>query len=253
MMSQSWLLCDFHIHTSFSDGALTLAQVVDLYGQEGFDVIGISDHFVDETWCQGQPCGQGQSWWVDPAEVSHYLQAIWTEARRAWEQYQMLVIPGAELTNNTAGYHIVAIDVKQYIDPSQSVDDIVHAIHDQGGIAVAPHPHRGSLNGTQELMYLWDHHERFVHLFDAWEVANRDDLFNVVGLKKFNYIANSDFHEPRHLYSWKTLLRCDKNPEAVKAALRDNSAVSIYLLRPDKQMNRQGLPAQVSQDAEVIA
>jgi hypothetical protein len=49
------------------------------------------------------------------------------------------------------------------------------------------------------------------------------------------------------------LLRCDKNPEAVKAALRDNSAVSIYLLRPDKQINRQGLPAHVTQDAEVVA
>jgi hypothetical protein len=39
-------------------------------------------------------------------------------------------------------------------------------------------------------------------MFDAWEVANRDDLFNVVGLKKFNYIANSDFHSPRHLRVW---------------------------------------------------
>jgi predicted metal-dependent phosphoesterase TrpH len=147
-----------------------------------------------------------------------------------------LVIPGAELTNNTQGYHILAIDIKDHISPGGSVEAIVAQIHNQGGIAVAPHPHRGALSGTQELMYLWDHHERFVHLFDAWEVANRDDLFNVIGLKKFNYMANSDFHEPRHLFSWKTLLRCDKNPEAVKAAIRNNSGVSIYLFRQGKQM-----------------
>jgi hypothetical protein len=66
-------------------------------------------------------------------------------------------------------------------------------------------------------------------------VANRDDLFNVVGLKKFNYIANSDFHSPRHLYSWKTLLRCEKNVEAIKAATGSNHGLAIYLFRPDKQ------------------
>jgi predicted metal-dependent phosphoesterase TrpH len=170
--------------------------------------------------------------------MGQYLQALWAESRRAWEQYQMLVLPGAELTNNSQGYHILAIDIKDYIDPDAPVEEIVKQIHDQGGIAVAPHPHRGSLNGTQELMYIWDNHERFVHLFDAWEVANRDDLFNVVGLKKFNYIANSDFHEHRHLFSWKTLLRCDKNPEAIKTAIRDNGNVSIYLFRSHKPLQK---------------
>jgi hypothetical protein len=67
-------------------------------------------------------------------------------------------------------------------------------------------------------------------------VANRDDLFNVIGLKKFNYIANSDFHEPRHLYSWKTLIRCEKNTEAIKAGIRRNSGISIYLFREDKRL-----------------
>jgi hypothetical protein len=84
-------------------------------------------------------------------------------------------------------------------------------------------------------MFLWKHHETFKALFDAWEVANRDDLFNVVGLKKFNYIANSDFHEKRHLYSWKTIIGCAKNGEAVKSAIRRNEAVSIYLFREDKK------------------
>jgi len=165
-----------------------------------------------------------------------YLAALWGEARRAWQEYRMLVIPGTEITNNTAGYHILAIDIKEYISPDLSVEETVRAIHHQGGVAVAPHPHRGSLEGTGQLMYLWDNHERFAHLFDAWEVANRDDLFNVVGLKKFNYIANSDFHERRHLFSWKTLLRCEKNQEAIKEAIRSNDGASIYLLREDKPL-----------------
>ncbi len=234
-MIKEWLLCDFHIHTTFSDGSLTPADVVDLYGRAGFDAIGISDHLLDEkTW---QHCRERNEHprVMEQQQFPEYMQTLWREARRAWQTYQMLLIPGAELTNNSAGYHILGIDLKDYIDPSQSVEAIVEQIHQQGGIAVAPHPHRGYLDGTRQLLYLWNNHEKYVELFDAWEVANRDDLFNVVGLKKFNYIANSDFHEPRHLYSWKTLLRCEKNTEAIKAEIRENDGVSIYLFRQDKK------------------
>ena len=34
----SMLLCDFHIHTTWSDGSVDLPEVVDIYGQAGFDV-----------------------------------------------------------------------------------------------------------------------------------------------------------------------------------------------------------------------
>jgi hypothetical protein len=41
------LLCDFHIHTNYSDGKLTAPEVVDFYGQLGFDCICITDHLAD--------------------------------------------------------------------------------------------------------------------------------------------------------------------------------------------------------------
>ncbi|MGH9161606.1 MAG: phosphotransferase, partial [Vicinamibacteraceae bacterium] len=44
-----FLLCDFHIHTRWSDGQLTLREVCDLYGRTGhFDVIAITDHILME-------------------------------------------------------------------------------------------------------------------------------------------------------------------------------------------------------------
>ncbi len=61
------------------------------------------------------------------------------------------------------------------------------------------------------------------------EVANRDDLFNVAGLKKFNYIASFGFQEERYLNSWKTFLQCEKNVESVKEASRKNDRVSLFL------------------------
>jgi len=41
---KKWLLADLHIHTTFSDGALPLEDVVKLYGESGFDVIAVTDH-----------------------------------------------------------------------------------------------------------------------------------------------------------------------------------------------------------------
>jgi len=66
-------------------------------------------------------------------------------------------------------------------------------------------------------------------------------------VKKFNYIATSDFHEEKHLRSWKTLLRCRANSDAVKQAIRSNEAVSLLLCRggtlkairsPDRKVER---------------
>ena len=41
------LLCDFHIHTTWSDGSVELRRAVDLFGQAGFDAIAITDHVVN--------------------------------------------------------------------------------------------------------------------------------------------------------------------------------------------------------------
>ena len=44
---EPFLLCDFHVHTQWSDGKLSVREVVDLYGSTGkFDVIAITDHIL---------------------------------------------------------------------------------------------------------------------------------------------------------------------------------------------------------------
>jgi hypothetical protein len=44
-------------------------------------------------------------------------------------------------------------------------------------------------------------------------------------------VANSDFHKPKHLYSWKTLVRAEKTWPAVKHALRQNVDIALTLYR----------------------
>ncbi len=79
--------------------------------------------------------------------------------------------------------------------------------------------------------YLWEHQAEFVDRIDAWEIANRDDLFNHVGLARLPYVANSDFHKPSHIRSWKTLLFCEKEREAIKQCIRENRDVAFMLYR----------------------
>ena len=82
-------------------------------------------------------------------------------------------------------------------------------------------------------LYLWENQERYAPLLDAWEIANRNNIFSPVSLKRLPFLANSDFHKPKHIESWKTILRCEKHPDAIKACIRDNRNVSITLYRDE--------------------
>ncbi len=233
-MPMQWLYCDFHIHTTWSDGKYSLDNVVSLYGEAGFDVIAITDHVLDSESFKRDGRTASELQIMDSSQFGAYQEALWDAARKAWKSYSMLLLPGVELTNNTDRFHILALDIKEYISPDLSVEEIIQAIRRQQGISIACHPYFRNHSGDDPSFHLWENHERFATLFDAWEVANRDDLFNVVGLKKFNYVANSDFHEKRHLLSWKTLLQCEKNAESVKEAIRKNDRVSLFLYRGGK-------------------
>ncbi len=226
-----WLYCDFHIHTTWSDGKFSVKDVVQLYGEAGFDVIAITDHVLDSRSLLQANKEGGKHYSIEKQQFIHYQRELWSVARYAWEAYKMLVIPGIELTNDSSKYHILALDNKEYISPDLGVEEILNEIKAQGGISVACHPYIRNHSGEAPSEYLWTNKDRFALKFDAWEVANRDDLFNVVGLKKFNFIANSDFHEEKHLRSWKTLLRCSRNAEAVKQAIRTNEAIALFLYR----------------------
>ena len=112
--------------------------------------------------------------------------------------------------------HLLGVDLKMPIDPSNDLPSIISGIHAQGGLAIASHPHVMESEWGKNTLYLWENQERFAPLFDAWEIANRNNIFNRVGLKKLPFVANSDFHKPKHVYSWKTLLLCEKESEAIK-------------------------------------
>ena len=42
-------LADLHVHSNFSDGALSIPELVDLYGLQGFGAIAITDHICESN------------------------------------------------------------------------------------------------------------------------------------------------------------------------------------------------------------
>lgn len=228
------LLCDFHIHTTFSDGSLDLSKTVDLFGQAGFDVIAITDHVVNGDTPFGK-VARGLNYSVKAENFDEYLGRVREEARRAWDKYGMLVIPGVEITKNylstDQSAHILLLDIKEFVPACMDYENIFLEARRQDALTVACHPHHMSDMKDRDTLFLWNNREKYAKYIDAWEIANRDDVFNVVSLKKYPYIANSDFHKARHIYSWKTLLNCDKTIDAVKGCIRHNRGVAITLFR----------------------
>ena len=85
---EPFLLCDFHVHTSWSDGRLSLREVVDLYGSTGrFDVIAITDHILmqrDVLGRAGRLMSLGRRHFsVTRERLDAYLEEIHAEAKRA--------------------------------------------------------------------------------------------------------------------------------------------------------------------------
>jgi hypothetical protein len=237
------LLCDFHIHSQYSDGKLAVPELVDFYGQRGFDCICITDHLADPRRLVGK-LARATRLVLDEDDYVEYFLTIQREARRAWRSYQMLVLPGIEFNKDgltrKSSAHLLGIGLAQPIPADLDLLDTIAAIREQDGLAVASHPHLMKSEWGKNTLYLWEHQERFVPLLDAWEIANRNNLFAPVGLRRLPYLGNSDFHKPKHIYSWKTVLQCEKDPLAIKDCIRRNEHVSITLYREDRAF---GAPA----------
>ena len=227
------LLCDFHIHTTWSDGSVPLPDVVDIYGQAGFDVIAVTDHVCNSDSAIGT-WAERLSKTVAGENFGEYLDALQAESRRALAKYGMLVIPGVEITKDyfseEDSAHILLLDLERFVSADLPWEEILREGRAQGALAVACHPHYTD-HEVHDTLYFWKHRQKFASHFDAWEVANRIDLFSVVSLSNYPILANSDFHKAHHLYSWKTLLPCLKDVEAVKECIRDNRGVAITLFR----------------------
>ncbi|HEY6379411.1 MAG TPA: PHP domain-containing protein [Candidatus Dormibacteraeota bacterium] len=103
-----------HSHTLASDGMATPEALVAAAAAVGLAVLAITDHDT----CAG----------VEPA-------------REAGQRLGVDVVRGQEITTALPqGIHVVGLFLERPVRMGLSVEDAVAAIHEQGGLAVLPHP-----------------------------------------------------------------------------------------------------------------
>jgi predicted metal-dependent phosphoesterase TrpH len=231
------LLCELHAHSTWSDGALTVTELVDLYGFSGFDVLCLTDHVLRT----------GASPYRLRAETHDaYIRAIEREAKRALEQYGLLLIPGMELTHvaespDDAG-HALAVGLRSFVSVDDGLEAAMRAARTAGAAIVAAHPHgeRDDPNSARTTRFFTRNWDRLDGLVDRYELFNRAQAFGWVACAGLPGIATGDFHRPEHLESWKTLLPCEKTERAVVQHLRSDGPAHVvpWHLRPQIDRRR---------------
>jgi hypothetical protein len=224
------LLCELHAHTTWSDGELPLAAVVDLYGTAGFDVLCVTDHVLrgNDPWPlrHGRPC-------VDATNVGAYLSAIERERARALSAYGLLLVAGFELTYNhpnpdRAG-HAVAVGLHSLVAMDDGPAAAMENARAAGAAILAAHPHDSGPTAAVPFptRYFRRHWRELRGLFDRVELFNGRQLFSWVAEARLPGVACGDLHRAEQLPGWTTLVPCEQDEDALVDYLRSPQPVFL--------------------------
>ncbi|HEX2504754.1 MAG TPA: PHP domain-containing protein [Gaiellaceae bacterium] len=222
------LLCELHAHTTWSDGALSVREVVDLYGDAGFDVLAITDHVVASA------CGIH----VRAETFDAYLDEVEAEAERALAVHGLLVLPGLELTfeheDAAQAGHAVAIGLHRFVGVDAGLDAALREARSAGAALIAAHPYPAALadGAIRTTARFAEEPQWAAGAVDRFELVNRHDVFGWVAERRFPAVATGDFHVPEHLATWKTLLSCPRTPWAVVDELCSDRPAALTRVDP---------------------
>lgn len=216
------LLCELHAHTTWSDGELSLPELVELYGMNGFDVLAVTDHVIRED----DPFATGGRCCVHADNFGSYLDELAKQAAEALERFGLLVLPGLELTFNAgdprrAG-HALAVGLREFVHVDLGLERALIEARTAGAALIAAHP--SAVDRLDARRTGWFAAEPAARsLVDRFELFNRNELFAWVADAGLSGVATGDFHRPDHLATWKTLLPCAKDERAIVGYLRSQA------------------------------
>jgi predicted metal-dependent phosphoesterase TrpH len=229
-------LADLHMHSTFSDGKLTIPELVDLFGGQGFGAIAITDHLCEDQTFLGRAANYLKQT-LNEATWPLYKQILRSEAERAWDQYRMVVIPGFELTKNSVSNHrsahILALGTSEFMSANEDVLQLARNVRAQGALAIAAHP-VSTRKVEKQTYHLWDRREELKNEFDAWEVASGPYIFEEVRESGLPVVASSDMHLPIQMTSWKTVFECERSQEAIMNAIRKQKLNYMFYRDPSR-------------------
>jgi predicted metal-dependent phosphoesterase TrpH len=235
------LLCELHAHTTWSDGELPLRELVDLYGFSGFDVLCVTDHVVrsDDPWRAERDNGGS----VTHAIYDEYLAAVHEEAARARTRYDLLVLPGLELTfddvDPSRGAHAVAVGLHEHVGLDDGLEAALSRARGAGAALIAAHPYAPAVAAdAPRTTARWALDPELWSSVDRFELFNRADCFPWVAAAGLSGVASGDFHHVEHLRTWKTLLPAAKDEDAVVSYLRSERPAYLANLAAPAQLRR---------------
>lgn len=137
---------DLHVHTTASDGMMSPSMVLNYVSiHTRLDTLAITDHNTLEGWERAREF----------------------KARPENDHLDFDLIPGIEVSS--ADGHVIGLWIERMIPKGMSAAETVAAIHEQGGLALSPHPYAW-LPGLKEFAGVG---AKFLELpFDAVEVRN---------------------------------------------------------------------------------
>lgn len=111
---QPYRLASLHNHTTLSDGKATYQQLLGMAVTVGINIVAITDH-------------------------DNVLGGLLARELALKKGFAIEVIPGSEITIKGGG-HLLGLGLEKDILPSLPLAETIVLIHEQGGIAIAPHP-----------------------------------------------------------------------------------------------------------------
>ncbi len=213
LADREWIVCDLHMHTSWShDCSIEPQELVDYAEGIGLGAIAVTDHNV----------------------FGGALEAV--EAARG---RKLIVIPGEEVKTDGQG-EIIGLFLEEEIPRGMSFEDTIAAIREQDGLVFLPHPF-DRMHTVPDAATL----HRHLADIDVFEVFNARVLFEASNdealrfARKYNLTmgAGSDAHVLPGVGTGALRMRAFDGPEEFLISLR----TATVLRRPKSLLYLQGL------------
>ncbi|MFC2090945.1 histidinol-phosphatase [Bacteroidota bacterium] len=220
------LLCDFHMHTVFSDGEVWPTVRVDEAWKHGLDAIAITDHL------EYQPHKEN---------VTGSFNRSWQLAREYAKGKDIIVIPATEITKGMPPGHFNALFIKD-ADPilNNNFKLAIKEAANQGAFILWNHP--GWKAQQPDTMKWWEEHSFLLH--QGWlhgiEVVNYGNFYpealNWSLDSSLAVLGNSDMHAPfasKRLtpeghYSLTLVFAADRTEGGIRDALFSGRTLACY-------------------------
>ncbi len=192
---------NFHMHSTVSDGKLSLLDTVNLYREQGYDILAATDHYKANRVSK-----------IDSGDL--------------------LLMSGMEFhPTGPRGilWHFVALNVPEdFQNPSElPCQEAIEAVRKAGGECIVAHPYWNGFTSTEimqvkNLIALEVYNTDTRYIGKGYSVQTWDELlsqgYHLPG------VAVDDTHNPRDFFGgWTMICAKEKTPTAVMNALKNGS------------------------------